>query len=51
MADHCSNVAATMIQVNEDDALENHVYKDSFRIENTPEFEFAVSEYSKTYSI
>ena len=51
VADHCSNVGATMIQVNEDESIENHVYKDSFRIENTPEFEFAVSEYSKTYSI
>lgn len=51
VADHCSNVGATMIQVNEDDSLENHVYKDSFRIEDTPEFKFAVSEYSKTYSI
>jgi phosphate:Na+ symporter len=51
VADHCSNVGATMIQVNEDDSLENHVYKDSFRSKDTPEFEFAVSEYSKQYSI
>ncbi len=51
IADHCSNVAATMIQVNEDDALENHVFVNALKAEEQGEFKAAVKEYTKKYSI
>ena len=51
VADHCSNVAATMIQVNEDDALENHVFVNALKAEEQGEFKAAVKEYTKKYSI
>jgi phosphate:Na+ symporter len=51
IADHCSNVAATMIQVNEDDALENHVFVNSLKDSEPAEFKAAVKEYTKKYSI
>jgi phosphate:Na+ symporter len=51
ISDHCSNVAATMIQVDEEDALDNHVYVDNLKAENSPEFREAVKEYTRKYSI
>ena len=51
IADHCSNVAATMIQVNEDDALENHVYVNALKAGEPAEFKAAVKEYTKKYSL
>jgi phosphate:Na+ symporter len=51
IADHCSNVAATMIQVNEDDALENHVYVNALKAGEATDFKAAVKEYTKKYSL
>lgn len=51
IADHCSNVAATMIQVSEDDALENHVYVNALKAGEATDFKAAVKEYTKKYSL
>lgn len=51
VSDHCSNVAATMIQVDEEDALDNHVYVNNLKAENSQEFREAVKEYTRKYSI
>jgi len=51
IADHCSNVAATMIQVNEDDALDNHVYVNALKAGEATDFKAAVKEYTKKYSL
>lgn len=49
VSDHCSNVAVTMIQV-DDDMLDAHSYVGNLREENTPEFESMYKMYSEKYN-
>ena len=50
VADHCSNIAVYMIQIQED-ALETHEYLDAVKQEENENFEKMYHEYNKKYAL
>lgn len=50
VADHCSNIAVALLQVNED-GFDTHEYLDRIRDNENPEFEASVHRYEEKYSL
>ena len=50
VSDHCSNVAAAMIQINEN-SYDTHEYIDKLKAEVTPEFQALYKKYYELYKI
>lgn len=50
IADHCSNIAVYMIQINED-VLDTHEYLDQVKQEDNEDFDVMYNQYRKKYAL